>query len=255
MINPDKVSMAYTVKGSCGDELKTIPDETIDLIVTDPPYGINYKSNKQNCDTRSDTTIYKDKDEYFEKISGDDKVPVEWLDSAYRVLKNNSAIYIFGHWSTWHLLRNSVVKVGFDIKNMIILNKSNHGMGDLKGSFASKYEVLLFAVKGRHLLHFPNGRANDIWDVPVKFSGAHRLHPNEKPISWIIPCIENSSKEGDVILDPFAGSCSVAEACILLNRRCISIEESQNYFDIGIERIKKAQCKKMNILTTKDLFE
>ena len=225
------------INGDCLKEMKAIPDSSIHLIITDPPYGINYKSNKQNCDTRGTITVNKHSTDYFDKIDGDDKLSIDWLIDAFRVLKNNSAIYIFSHWKTWGALQAAVENAGFKVKNMIVLNKSNHGMGDLKGSFASKHELLMFAAKGRHYLNFPNGRKNDVWNVPVKFSGAKRLHPNEKPISWITPCIENSSKQGDLVLDPFAGSFTVAEACKKLNRKCISIEKDLKYFNVGVNRI------------------
>lgn len=218
--------------------IKNYEDNSIDLIVTDIPYGINYKSNKQNCDTRREKTRYKDRPEYFGKIAGDLQIPVSWLRDAFRILKNNTAIYIFCHWSKWHILHPEVKKAGFKVKNMIVMNKSNHGMGDLKGSYAPKHELLLFATKGKHFLDFPIKRMNDIWDVPVAYSGAKRFHPNEKPISWLVPCIENSSKIGDITLDPFAGSGSTGVACKKLGRRYILIDVDDNYCKIAEERLK-----------------
>ncbi len=226
----------------CGDScdvLSGMLDESVDLIVTDIPYGINYKSNKQNYDTRNGLVV-KDRPQYFSKINGDAQIPVDWLDPAFRVLKNNSAVYIFCHWSTYHLLVPSVQNAGFKPKNMIVLNKSNHGMGDLKGQYAPKHELMLFAVKGRHLLNFSNGRMKDVWDVPVKYSGSKRFHPNEKPISWIEPCIRNSSRVNDVVLDPFAGSGTVGVAATLLSRRSISIEIDDQYVEIARQRMHDA---------------
>jgi len=84
--------------------------------------------------------------------------------------------------------------------------------------------LVLFATKGRHILNFPDGREKDVIDVPVKFSGARRLHPNEKPESWYAPFILNSSNEGDTVLDPFFGSGTVGVVCNKLNRKYIGIE-------------------------------
>jgi site-specific DNA-methyltransferase (adenine-specific) len=210
---------------------------SIDLIVTDIPYGINYKSNKQNCDTRGAKTVIKNRPDFFDKIEGDDQIPLHWLAEAHRVLKDGSAIYVFCHWTKWHLLYESVEAAGFKPKNMIVLNKSNHGMGDLKGSYAPKHELLLFASKGRHILNFPEKRMRDIWDVPVKFSGSKRLHPNEKPLSWVKPCIQNSSKKGDIVLDPFAGSGSTGVACNILARSSIQIDINQEFCDIAQGRL------------------
>ena len=76
----------------CLKVMKTFKSESVDLILTDIPYGINYKSNKQNYDTRGKNPIRKNRNEYFKEIEGDEELPVDWLSEAYRVLKNNSAI-------------------------------------------------------------------------------------------------------------------------------------------------------------------
>lgn len=201
-------------------------------MLSSPPYGINYKSHKQNYDTRHNTPIKRDRDEYFHQIEGDATLPVRWLEEAYRVLKDGTAIYIFCHWSKWNELSYGVEKAGFKIKNMIVLRKSNHGMGDLKGSYAPKHELLLFATKGRHILDFPGTQMKDVIDVPVKYSGAKRLHPNEKPLSWLEPFILNSTCERDVVLDPFAGSGSVGVACEKWGRQYIMIEADEKYYNI-----------------------
>lgn len=224
--------------GDCFELLKNIPSEAIDMIYTDVPYGIEFKSNKQNHDTRSGKTVKVDREEFFQEINGDKELPsVDWLKQAYRVLKNNSAIYVCVHWETFGELKSQVVCAGFKPKNMIVLNKSNHGMGDLKGQYAPKHELILFATKGRHILNFPEGRKNDVWDVPVKYSGAIRLHPNEKPLSWIVPAIINSSCEGDVVLDPFMGSGSTGEASLKNGRRFIGMDNDPRYFDVAKKRI------------------
>ena len=242
MIYPDdaigKIACCDCVRG-----MKLFPNQCIDLIITDIPYGINYKSQKQNYDTRSGKTIKIEREEYFQEIQNDDAVPIEWLLEAFRLLKDGSAIYIFSHWKTWGKLYNAVENAGFKIKNMIVLNKSNHGMGDLKGSYAPKHELLMFATKGRHTLNFPDKRENDIWDVKVKFSGSKRLHPNEKPLSWILPAILNSSNEKDIILDPFIGSGSTAEVCIENNRNFIGIDIDKQYVDIARKRINEKMAK------------
>ena len=210
----------------CSPLLSWMPDKSVDLIVTDPPYGINYRSNRQQVDRRKSNAgegSINVRDHYFEKIANDGSLPFEWLDDAYRVLKDGCAIYIFAHWSKWPELTEAAEKSGFTIKNMIVLNKSNHGMGDLKGSYAPRHELILFASKGRHELKFPNGRTDDIWSVPVKFSGSRKFHPNEKPVTWIIPAIFNSSVAGDVVFDPFMGSGTTGMAAISTDRKFIEI--------------------------------
>lgn len=227
----------------CVHFMRNLPNESIDLIVTDPPYGINYKSNRQRVDRKKSvggegSVVVRD--HYFDKIANDEAVDFKWLEDAYRVLKDGSAIYIFAHWSKWHLLSIYAEDVGFNVKNMIVLNKSNHGMGDLKGSYAPKHELLMFATKGRHDLRFPQGRETDIWSVPVKFSGAVKLHPNEKPISWIIPAIANSSDAGQTVFDPFMGSGTTGVVAVSMNRRFMGCEKDENYYQISTSRIDQS---------------
>lgn len=221
----------------CLDSLPKLDNESIDLIVTDIPYGIDYKSNRQSVNGRYENEIKLNRQDYFKKIKGDKEIPLLWLEEAYRILKDNAAMYIFVHWSTWHLLYHTTKEIGFKIKNMIVLNKSNHGMGDLKGSYAPKHELILFATKGRHMLSFPEKRMKDVWDVPIRYSGSRRFHPNEKPESWIMPCIENSSQENDIVLDPFAGSGTVGVVCKKLNRNYIMFDIDKEYCETAKKRI------------------
>jgi site-specific DNA-methyltransferase (adenine-specific) len=225
--------------------LKDIPDSSVDLVLTDPPYGINYRSNRQRVDRKRSVTENQSvvvRQHYFNKIANDsDETSVGWLKDVYRVLRNNSAMYIFTHWSRWSATEDAVKNAGFAVKNMIVLNKSNHGMGDLSGSYAPKHELLMFAAKGRHVMRFPNGRQTDIWNVPVIFSGSKRCHPNEKPISWLFPAIQNSADAGATVLDPFMGSGSTGVAAIKSKCVFIGMEKDEEYFKIASQRLKNTE--------------
>ena len=229
--------------GDCLDILKKIPDNYVDMIFTDIPYGINFKSNRQGIDRKRSVARQGDiinKEQYFSEINNDNSIPsIDWLYESYRILKDGTAIYVCVHWETFGELKNQILQCGFKPKNMIVLNKSNHGMGDLKGQYAPKHELILFATKGRHLLHFPEKRQNDVWDVPIKFTGAHRLHPNEKPLSWIEPAIINSCVEDGIVLDPYMGSGSTGNAALKLGRKFIGIDNDENYFKVAEERLSK----------------
>lgn len=221
----------------CIQHFKSVADNSVDLIVTDPPYGINYKSNLQDCNRRGGKPVKNNSGFYFETIANDDKVFTDWIPECYRILKDNSAIYIFCHWSKWHLFFKDVESCGFQVKNMIILDKSNHGAGDLKGQYAPKHELLMFATKGRHILGFQK-RSADIWPVKVKYSGSQRLHPNEKPIEWFENAIINSSKENDLVFDPFMGSGSCLECALRLGRKVLGTEINSEYYKIALNRLK-----------------
>lgn len=230
----------YTlILGDCLEKMKDIPNKTIDMIITDPPYGISYKSNKQKGDTRKGKEVIVRDQEYFHIIEGDKTLNTEFISICFEKLKDNGAIYIFCHWSKWSALEKEVLSSGFSIKNMIVINKSNHGMGDLKGTYAPKHELVLFATKGRHIFNKEQKRINDVFDGKVLFSGSHRFHPNEKPISWLLPFIRRSCTPNGVVLDPFMGAGSAGLACLKLNRNFIGIEIDENFFNIAKDRINK----------------
>jgi site-specific DNA-methyltransferase (adenine-specific) len=205
--------------------LGILPDASVDLIITDPPYGLSYSSGRND---------------WSGPIAGDDAVPTTWLTQAYRAMKQGSAVYIYAHWRTWGQLQAAVTDAGFAVKNMIVLRKSNHGMGDLRGAYAPKHELVMYAVKGRHILTPPAKRLPDVMDVPVIYSRANRLHPCEKPISWHLPFILSSSRVGDLVVDPFTGSGSVPLACQQTGRRFLAGDLDAACVAVARERLAGA---------------
>lgn len=237
--------------GDCLELEKVIPDESIDLVVTDPPYGINYISNKQRGSTRNGKECLNKSENYFKRIVGDAKNnsffsnQEAFLKFIYKKLKNNSAAYIFCHWTNWSKIESDAINAGFSIKNMIVVDKSNHGMGDLKGQYAPKHELIMFVVKGRHLLdNSLLGRGKDVIQGKVLYSGARKKHPNEKPVSWLEPLIIRSCPEGGTVLDPFMGSGSTGIACINTGRNFIGIEIDSEYYTLAKDNINKHERKK-----------
>ena len=206
-------------QGDCLELMKDIPDGSVDLVLTDPPYGMAFKSNYRK--------------EKYNEIQNDKSL--EWLEryisECYRVLKNNSAIYCFCSWHNVDVFKQAIEKK-FKVKNILIWEKNNTSMGDLKGSYAPKYEMIIFAHKGRKLL---NGfRYADI--IKANRTG-NKLHPTEKPVDLLELFIKNSSDENAVVFDGFMGSGSTGVACVNTNRNFIGIELDENYFKIAKERI------------------
>ena len=218
--------MIKLYNGDCLEVMKQIPDESIDLIVSDPPYLINYKTNWR-----------KDKSHDFCKpIQNDDnKNVIElFIKEAYRVLKNNSAMYCFCSPKTVHIFLEFLFIYGFTVKNQIVWKKNNHTLGDLKAQFGQCYEIILLVNKGRKV--FNGKRITDVWEFK-RVSGKKQLHQNQKPVELLEQCIRYHSNEGDVILDCFMGSGSTGVACKNTNRSFIGIELDRNYFDIANNRI------------------
>ena len=195
----------------------------IDLIVTDPPYGMNFRSNHRA--------------ERYGNIHWDDNL--DWVNDfcaeANRVLKGNSHLYMFCSFHNVDIFKQALERY-FTIKNILIWEKNNTSMGDLKGDYAPKYEMILFATKGRRLLN--GGRDPNM----VKFARTgNKLHPTQKPVELISYLVNKSSKENDIVYDPFMGSGTTAEAAYDSNRNYIGSEIDEIYYEISLTRVDRLE--------------
>lgn len=213
-----------------------IADKSVDLVLTDPPYGINFNSN------RSNDKSYRHKLKSVDGILNDEKDNNEFLsnviDELFRVLKDDTHLYWFTRWDKVVEHKPMLKDAGFNVKNNIIWIKNNWSMGDLKGSYAGQYECILFCHKGRRELNKVNGKKRhaDILQFD-RVAGNGLLHSHQKPTGLLELLINKSSNEGDIVLDPFMGSGSTAVSCINTNRQYIGFEMDKDYWQVANERI------------------
>ena len=218
--------MSYKLyQGDCLEIMGGIKDKSIDLIVTDPPYLMNYQSNRRKKEDRFDK-IKNDKGNYM--------LIQDYLEECHRIMKDNTAIYCFCSWHNIDFFKNEFEK-HFKLKNILVWNKNNHGTGDLKGSYAPKHEFILFGHKGRTLLR--EKRIADVIDCP-KISSNKLTHPTEKPQDLLEIFIKQSSDVGSIIFDGFMGTGSCGIAAEKLNRNFIGIELDEKYFNIAKNRLE-----------------
>jgi len=209
------------IKGSCFDLNKDIQDESIDLIVTDPPYGMSFVSSHRKVKHK--------------EIANDQNLLwlPDWFKSQYRLLKTNSHAYVFCSYHHIDKFISCSKESGFEVKNVLIWHKNNTGMGDLEGDYAPQYEFILFLSKGRRIL---NGRRDsNIIKCPKT---GNNNHPTEKPVPLIQFLISKSSNPGDLVLDNFFGSGSCAIACSNLNRRFIGHEIDEERYNDASKRVQ-----------------
>ena len=213
----------WLMQGDCLERMKEIKSGSVDMILTDPPYGMDFQSNRR---------VVKDK---FSKIENDKNVDwlPELLQECHRVMADNSAIYCFCSWHKIDVFKQEIEKL-FKIKNVIVWVKNNHGSGDLKGAYAPKHEFVIYAHKGRSL--FREKRLPDVMEYP-KIHSSKLQHPTEKNTDMLELFIKNNSDEDQTVLDPFMGSGSTGAACKNLNRKFIGIELDEQYFKIAQDRI------------------
>jgi len=216
----------------CLNILKTLPDNSIDLILTDPPYGIDYHNNRRNKNGKIKTE---------NGILNDSKDNTDFLGNVikecFRVLKDGRHFYWFGRFDALYKQAFEIEEAGFVIKNELIWLKNNHGTGDLFYSYAPKHESILYCVKrtNKSVKMFPlqtlNGttRHNNILEYS-KVSKNEMVHDHQKPIDLLKFLIQKSSLENEIVLDIFAGSGSTLYAAKGLNRKFIGCELDNFYY-------------------------
>jgi site-specific DNA-methyltransferase (adenine-specific) len=219
--------------GDCLTKMSTMSDESIDLIVTDPPYLMDYQSN------------YRVATEQFEKIAGDvdgHQLIEDYFSECHRLLKDDTHIYSFCSWHHVDFFKQEFEK-HFTLKNIIVWYKGGGGIGDLEGSYISDYEFALFGHKGRRALNRKEmgGRKGAVMKVD-KVTASQMVHATEKPVELIEKMIIASSDKGDVIFDGFMGAGSHGIASVRNGRDFIGCELESGYFGIAKERIESASC-------------
>jgi site-specific DNA-methyltransferase (adenine-specific) len=210
--------------GDCLEVMKDIPDKSIDLVITDPPYGINYQSNMR---------VMSDK---FDKLAGDNDLSrLIAYDEIYRVLKNDCVAIIFCSFKNY-AEDYKKLEEKFSIKNTIIWDKGGGGIGDLVHSLLTDYEMAIIAHKGMCAIR--GKRDGSVWQEGKVFNGDME-HPTEKPVNLIERMIYKFSDDGNLILDCFAGGGSTLLACRNSKRRFIGIEISPKYCKIAEDRLRQ----------------
>jgi site-specific DNA-methyltransferase (adenine-specific) len=203
------------------DLLAGLAAGSVQMVVTDPPYGISYQSNY--C-----------KDGKRKPISSDWNFQIgPFLQEVLRVLKPGGVCYLFTRWDVYPVWVRELPS-GLELKNFIAWVKDNHSAGDLTGNFGFKWEGIMVLTKGRHQLR--GMRWPNVWEFPrVPFK--QQLHPAEKPVGLIRRALEASSDEGDLVVDPFAGSGATGEAARSCGRDVLLGDVDPDYVRKGRLRL------------------
>lgn len=235
--------------------MKNLPDECVDLIVADPPYnlGKDYGNNsdKRECE---DFLIWTE----------------EWLDLAIKKLKPDGSLYIFTTWryspEIFVFLKSKLIML-----NEIIWDRRVPSMGGSTRRYSSVHDTIGFFAKSKdHYFDLDSIRIpydaetkkarsrsifvgkkwlelgynpKDLWSI----SRLHRIHseredhPTQKPLELVERMIKASCPEKGIVLDPFAGTGTTAVACLLNNRRYITYELNEDYYEMILNRISRNQ--------------
>ena len=229
--------MEELIKGDCLEYMATMANNTVDLIVTDPPYLMDYKTGRRNGKSdpfqveRTNNETHK----FATVIAGDNDPELisNYIAECWRIMKDNTAMYVFCNSNKVAFFVNELEK-HFTIRNIIVWVKNNHTAGDLEHAFGKKHEFIILVNKGNAKIQ--GKRIQDVWEYD-KVVGKGQLHQNQKPVPLLKQCILKHSKEGDVVFDGFGGSGSTAVAARELKRGFIVIEKDEEYFAVAKKRL------------------
>lgn len=219
---PDRPSRTI-INGDARDVLATWPSDSVDLIVTDPPYkkisgGNAAEGRPTGILAANDGKLFANNDIKFE----------EYLPDLYRVLKSPGHLYLFTDFTNLHEAMRQVWEAGFEIHNLLVWKKNN---ATPNRWYMKNVEYVIFARKGPARTIYEPGSMTCV-EVP---SVRDRLHPTEKPVELLRRYVVNSSKPGDLVLDPFCGSGSTGIAAA--GRRFVGIEIDPEYAQIARESL------------------
>ena len=206
------------IQGDCLEVMKQMPDKCVDLVVTDPPYGVSFKKKGEPY------------------MIGDHVNPMPRLyPEVHRVLKDDGAIFMFTSMSylteSFHQFQTY-----FKLHNIIIWDKINPIYPRSKGHFRLQYEPILYGSKGLH--HLKNKKSGDIIQCRIP-RGKIRQHPTQKPEGVIDKILDSCLDEKSVVLDPFCGSGTSLVSAKKSDRNFIGIEISEKYCEIARQRLRQ----------------
>lgn len=219
------------IHGDARDVLPGYAKESFDLILTDPPYGVEWQSGH-----RAET---------FEMLHNDspsDRDGIrEVLTECVRLVGQSRHLYVFGPGDVLEGLKVSETAA-------MVWDKATLGSGNLSSPWGPAHEPITFAVS-----KFRHGGDTGKSCVPVRLrkgsvlrfarpTGRKVRGPSEKPVPLLCELIESSTRQGDLILDPFGGVCSTAVAAVLAGRRCVVVDSDRRWLDVGIPRIAAAEA-------------
>lgn len=248
----------YIDCGDCLELIKEIPDDSIDLIVTDCPYkviagGVTIEQKKNETSGILQRRAISDGsrlgNKWLKKNADDIPCAVrngkmfahndikfnDWLPEVFRVLKGGCHCYIMINGRNLKDLQIEAERTGFQFVNLLAWKKNNLTPNKY---YMQQMEFILLLRKGKARTINNMGTSNCI-EIPNIIG--KKKHPTEKPVELIQIFIENSSNEGDIVFDPFLGSGTTAVAAVKTNRHYIGFEIDEEYYDIACQRLDEAE--------------
>lgn len=236
--------------GNALEILKTFPDQSVDMILTDPPYGISQKG--RNLYRRYDHYYWKQilditldfgEWDHFRSLEEYYMFTEQWFKECIRILKNKCWMYVFFAKEKLGLLTSLADKYGVKTRTIYVWCKTNPVPSFRKVNWISATEFCWVGSKGECKLknYKMVKEMYNYFLYPNKSAWGKTKYAVEKPIALFKHLIEVNTNEGEIVLDPFIGTGTTAIACILSGRQFIGIEQDEQMYNIALERIKNCR--------------
>lgn len=245
------------IKGDCIENLKKLPDESVDLIFADPPYFMQTEGELN----RTNGAKFQGVEDEWDKFSDYreyDEFCTAWLKECKRVMKKNSSIWVIGSFQNIYRIGYIMQNLGFWILNDVIWSKPN-AVPNFGGTrFQNSHETLLWCTKNKNakyifnyktMKHLNNGKQEkSVWNIGIcigneriKDKEGKKVHSTQKPEKLLYNVIISSSRPGDIVLDPFFGTGTTGAMAKLTGRNYIGIEREEEYINVAQERIDRVK--------------
>jgi site-specific DNA-methyltransferase (adenine-specific) len=247
--------------GDCRDILSGIPDKSVDLIFADPPY--NLSNGGFTCHAGKRVPVDKGEWDISHGIANDFRFHQDWISACRNVLSDTASIWISGTYHSIYACGYALQLEGFHILNDICWYKPNAPPNLSTRYFTASHETLIWARKGesgshvfnykdmKHgdwnadILKVPEKQMRSVWSIPSprgseKGSGRH---PTQKPRALLRRIITASTREGDLVLDPFTGSSTTGLEAYRSGRDYIGIDRERSYLDLSLRRFNELKAE------------
>jgi site-specific DNA-methyltransferase (adenine-specific) len=236
----------------CREGMRLMPNSCVDLIVTDPPFAIEFGAKRSNYNRTAARVLegYNEipQHEYFE-------FTLAWMREAYRVLKDTGSMYVFSGWNNLRDILNALEDIGFITVNHIIW-KYQFGVYTRRRFVSSHYHCLYVCKDDSLRKFYPESRypadakdsdgrsiryqdMEDVWYIPREYWNGDLKTPTKLPSELVRKILQYSSQEGDLVMDPFLGSGQVAVVAQQMGRCYLGFEIVPEYYEFAKQRVEQ----------------
>ena len=247
------------IKGDTIEELKNIPNNSIDLIFADPPYYMQIEGELLRVNGSKFNGVDDNWDK-FNSFEDYDNFSINWLKECQRVLKITGSIWVIGSFQNIFRIGKIMQDLGFWILNDIIWNKTNPVPNFSGTRFCNSHETLIWCGKNKKtkytfnyktMKHINNNKQDkSVWNIAlctgnerIKDKKGNKVHSTQKPEELLFKIILSSSKPKDIVLDPFFGTGTTGAIAKKLGRDYIGIEREEKYIYYAKERINSIETE------------